>query len=215
MGIAQLVDFIHSSRRFKVAEKAINEYKNLNASLKEKILDVGAELELLGNINTDFKDWMKLIGKLVLGSGGALKGIGWNVIGNTILTATDIAQGITLGGSKAGLTAFRTAGTCTARAATHIASGVVGILLIPLDIYTLVDTSIIMHKKKPHTVAEEIRTMAGILYVDCPTRLEVDTAIENTLDGLECPRPSTSSLLVVRRPINAMEYVDLKEYYTL
>ena len=213
IGIAQLVDSIHSSVKFKAAEKAINEYASLIGSLKTNILEIGIDLELLGNIDIDFKEWRQLIGKLVLGGCRACKAIGWNVIVTSIRTGRAIVRGMALGGSKAGLTAFKTVGTTTARAAGHIGLGVIGILLIPVDIYTLVDTAVEVHKKKPHRVSEEIRKMAKMLYVDCPTRLQVDTAIKKTLDSCVCR--TTSRVLYKRRPVNAVSFVDLNEYYTL
>ena len=184
VGIAQIVEVIHSSNKFKAAEEATKEYNNLKERLKEKIMEIGIELESLGDIDRDFKEWVQLIGCLVFQGCKTGKNIGWNLIGSTIRTSRAIAEGITLGGSKAGLTAFKTIGTSTARAAWHIGFGVVGMLLIPLDIYTLVDTAIDVHKKTPHKISEKIRETANMLNDGCPTREQVDTSIERTIENL-------------------------------
>ena len=184
VAVAQIVDAIHSTKKFKAAEEAIKEYNNIKETLTEKIVKIGIELETLGDIDRDFTEWVEFVARLVYQGCITGKSIGWNIIGSTIRASRAIAEGIALGGSKAGVTAFKTVGTTGLRAAGHIGAGVVGILLIPLDVYTLVDSAIDTHKKTPHKVSKQIRETAKMLEDGCPTKQQVDEAIEKTLENM-------------------------------
>jgi voltage-gated potassium channel Kch len=80
------------------------------------------------------------------------EGKGWNVIGSTILDSLRIASyvdDVMSTGATVTTTAFKTIGSTTGRA-LHVAGGVFGILLLPIDIHTLVASSIDVHKTNPH-----------------------------------------------------------------
>lgn len=110
------------------------------------------------------------MGKLAWGVGGAGKSIGWNMVYNSIRTGIQIARGVSEGGAEAGVRAFQVAG----RTSVHVAGGLVGILLMPLDIYTLVDSAIDLHKDSPHKVAAGIRKVIKELEKDCLTKAKAE-----------------------------------------
>ena len=85
-----------------------------------------------------------------------------------------------LTGTTVTTTAFKTMGSATGRA-LHVAGGVFGILLLPFDIYILVDSSIDVHKTNPHKTSEKVREMAAKIKAGRPTQEDIDRMMEETL----------------------------------
>ena len=174
------MDTIRSSLIGKQAEEALRRYNNHREAIIKECCKISDELKLCGNIDKNFNEWVEFWGKIVFGLGSVGKSVGWNVIGVAITGSRNIATGISMGGARAGMTAFKTIGSSTGRA-FHIAGGVVGVLLMPLDVAVLVTTAIDIHKKNPNKASKEIRATANRLRNECPTEKEIDRFISHTL----------------------------------
>lgn len=174
VGIARITDAICNSKRGREANNAIERYNRHIQTIQEKARDIGEELTRIGEIDTDFASWV-----LAYGSASTGLGIGWRLIVNTILRGLDVAEGIGRTGLEAGVTAFRALGTVGK--VFHIGGGVAGIIFLPVDIYTLVDSSIDIHKDNKHKVSRNIRSTISTLRESSPTKESVDTFIAEIL----------------------------------
>ena len=129
--------------------------------MKIKVATINWLLEDFGEMETDFTGWVLFWRKLIFGSTQAGKGIVWDVVKNTIqnslsiVSYTDDAARI---GAATGATLFKTLGNLGK--GIHIAGGILGIILVPFDIYRLVISSIDEHNRNPHQVSEMIREEA-------------------------------------------------------
>lgn len=83
------------------------------------------------------------------------------------------------GGVEAGIqiagAALRVTGT-----SLHVASGIIGALMIPFDIYTLVDSAIDVHKKNKHKTSELILNVSLAIEGAIPTEENIRKMIKCT-----------------------------------
>ena len=187
VGGAKIGDFVRSRIAKKSTKLLFDEYNSLLERVKNEVVTINSLLEDFGEMETDFSEWVGFWKKLVFGSIQAALGVGWNVVKTIIQDSLTIASYVDDAariGASTGTTVFRTLGNVGR--GFHIAGGVVGIVFMPIDIYTLVSSSIDEHNRNPHKVSEEIRQRAKELAKKCPTKDEIDKMIDETLDKT-CP----------------------------
>lgn len=185
-------DAILSRKRKQRAEEILQKYNAKMGAWKKECVEIGKKLEEKleqsnGHVSMEngFPHWFKFWFDLVIGTGQTAKSTGWDIIGKTILTSLRIVTSFddaAFSGVRVGASLFKTLGT-TARG-LHIAGGVIGIALIPLDIYTLVDSAVGVYKKKPHKTADGIRQIAERIEKACPSKNEIETMIRETSNKL-------------------------------
>lgn len=132
-----------------------------------------------------FPHWLKFWAKLVLGTGQAVKSTSWDIIAKTILMSLRIVTSfddLALNGVRIGGGLFKV--LSPAARGLHIAGGIVGILLISLDLFTMVDSAIDVHKKNPHKISSAIREFAKMIEEECPSKTEIEKMIEDTSNRL-------------------------------
>lgn len=181
---SQITDAVLSKKRRSSAENIVKKYKSRVEFLMKECVEIGTLLQDYGDIDADFPSWVRFWGNIALISG--IKSAGWNVIGSTILDSLRIASyvdDVMSTGAAVTTTAFKTIGSTTGRA-LHVAGGVFGILLLPIDIHTLIVSSIDVHKTNPHKTSEKIREMAAKIKAKCPTREDIDGMVEETVANL-------------------------------
>ena len=157
--------------------------------MKIEVATINPLLEDFGEMETDFSRWVHFWRKLIFGSIQAGKGIAWDVIKNTIqnsLKSVSYTDDAARNGAATGATLFNTLGNVGK--GLHIAGGVLGIVLMPFDIYTLVISSIDEHNRNPHQLSEVIRQQAKKLAEKCPPKDEIDKMINETLDQTSIKR---------------------------
>lgn len=150
-----------------------------NSNIKEircECLEIGEILnKQSSNMEIEFRPWCMFWNKMVLGA-SSITQISWNTIANPILNSLKLAS-VGEDVAAAGLRGVSMAG----RAFT-IVGGTVGIIMMPLDIYTLVKSAMDLHKKTPHNISSEIRNIVDKLNKEIPSVQEIDTMIEATFN---------------------------------
>ncbi|CAC5423580.1 unnamed protein product [Mytilus coruscus] len=183
VGGSMITDAVLSIKRRKSAQDILDEYNTIIKELTDECIEIGQLMEKKNVNMEDCEHWIAFWKKLVIGGGSTTKCVTWNVIKTTISTSLKIsaanADEAIAAGARAGTTAFKALGT-TAGRTIHIAGGVVGIILMPLDIYTLVDSALTIHKNKTHKVSSQIRKWADEIDNLGPTKDEIDTMIDKT-----------------------------------
>ncbi|XP_063404599.1 uncharacterized protein LOC134688062 [Mytilus trossulus] len=192
LGGSAATDAILSRNRKKAAEEIIKRYNEKMKAWKTECLEIGNTLkekakqaDSSSSMEETFPHWIKFWVKLVFGTGQAVKSTGWDIIAKTILTSLRIAttfDDVALNGVRIGGGLFKAFGP--AARGLHIAGGIVGILLIPLDVYTLVDSAIDVHKKNSHKISSAIREFAKKIQEECPNKTEIETMIRETSNQL-------------------------------
>ena len=196
VGGAQIDYFVRSRTARKQTKLLFVEYNSLVEQVKNKVATINRLLEDFGEMETDFSGWVLFWRKLIFGSTQAGKGIVWDVVKNSlsIVSYTDDAARI---GAATGATLFKTLGNVGK--GIHIAGGILGTILVPFDIYTLVISSIDEHNRNPHQVSETIREQAKELAEKCPPKDEIDKTKVTKLDYKKQVIDVTKFILVFQR----------------
>jgi hypothetical protein len=175
---------VKSKEASKKAEAQLEECNTAFNEILKKCNDLSTQLETFGDINIIFPSWISFWGNLMLGSGKTLSGLGWQMVGSTVLNAirlgktVDIASDVT---STVG-PVFRTLGN-TARG-FHIAGGVISAVFLPIDIGFLVYDSIKLHRNEAHAESEKIRKAVAALQKRCPSEEDIDEMIDACINPL-------------------------------
>ena len=196
VGGAQIDYFVRSRTARKQTKLLFVEYNSLVEQVKNKVATINRLLEDFGEMETDFSGWVLFWRKLIFGSTQAEKGIVWDVVkySLSIVSYTDDAARI---GAATGATLFKTLGNVGK--GIHIAGGILGTILVPFDIYTLVISSIDEHNRNPHQVSETIREQAKELAEKCPPKDEIDKTKVTKLDYKKQVIDVTKFILVFQR----------------
>lgn len=173
VGGAEIANLVKSSKAMKGANKNIKKYNDQMKIVRDRCLEIGAKLERYGEIDKTFTSWVEFWAKLT----GAGINVGWSAIGRTIGVGVNITNNATRVTTSTGVTLVKSLGTGVGRG-IHIAGGVAGVLLMPLDIYTLVDSAIDLHKENPHEISKKIREVADGMIQKCPCENEIHNMIE-------------------------------------
>ena len=182
MSGSQITDAVLSKKRRTSAEDILKNYKSRVEFLLKECIAIGTLLKDYGDIDEDFPSWVSFWAKIAINTGTGIKNIGWDVIWRIILNSLRIAS-YADDVLSTGATAFKAIGT-TAGRALHTVGGVFGILLLPIDIYTLVNSSIDVHKTNLHATSTKIREMAANIKAECPTKENIDRMVEETVTKL-------------------------------
>jgi hypothetical protein len=178
-GAASVVNLVKSSTKTKAAEEAIKKYNEQSDKIKMKCIELSQGIE---DIDRTIPEWVRFWGNLTHGFASTAVNASWSVVGKTIINSLRLSGSLAGDASNAGRTLFRVAGTA-ARGA-HIAGGVVGILLLPIDVHTLVSSAVDVGKGKIPDSAKAIRRVADQMEKGCPTVKEVDEMTKRTINRL-------------------------------
>ena len=168
---SQITDAVLSKQRRSSAENIVKKYKSRDEFLIKKCFERGTLLQDYGDVDADFPSCVSFWRNIA----------GWNGIVGTILDSLRIVSyvdGVMSTGAAVTTTAFKAIGSTTGRA-FHVAGGVFGILLLPINIHTLVAASIDVHKTNPHKTSETIREMAAKIKASCPPREYIEETVAN------------------------------------
>ncbi|CAC5387502.1 unnamed protein product [Mytilus coruscus] len=177
VGTSVATDAILSRKRKTQAEEVLKKYNDKKKVWKRECLEIGME--------EAFPHWLKFWAKVVVGTGVAAKSTGWDIIAKTILTSLRIAttfDDLAINGVRIGGGLFKV--LSPAARGLHVAGGIVGILLIPLDVYTMVDSAIDVHKKNPHKISSAIKDFAKKLEEECPTKNEIEKNDRRNIESI-------------------------------
>ncbi|VDI41901.1 Hypothetical predicted protein [Mytilus galloprovincialis] len=189
VGGSMITDAVLSKQRRESAKAILDKYNDLVEIIKEECIEIGEMLKEKDEKMEQFPDWVDFWSKLTFGACTTTKSVTWDILAKTILASLRItasyADDALAVGARAGASAFRTIGS-TAGQGLHIAGGVVGILVMPLDIYTLVDSAIDIHKNNPHKVSNKIREWADHIDKPCPTKWDIEVMMDKTFEQQLC-----------------------------
>ncbi|KAH3747662.1 uncharacterized protein LOC127847175 [Dreissena polymorpha] len=144
-GHASIKESVKSKRAVKEAEQLIERFENTRNIILTECKEISDKLQIDG-LDTVFQHWMSFFSKLV---GGSVK-IGWSVVYKTIYnTVSNIKLGRaasqftieSLSSTTGRVTAASLKATSVVARGFHIAGGVMGIVLIPVDIGFLVHSA--------------------------------------------------------------------------
>ena len=183
---SQITDAVLSKNRRISAEIIMRTYRFQVEFLINDAVEIGAFLQNHADIDVNFPLWVTFWGNIAMISASGIRNAGWNVIGRTILNSLRLASyadDVITTGAAVTTTAFKTIGSTTGRA-LHIAGGVFGILLLPIDIHTFVASSIDVHKSNPHKISRKIREMAATIRERSPAREDIDAMVDEILVNL-------------------------------
>ena len=187
VGGSEITDFVLSTQKRSSAEIILQKYKSRVELLMTECIEIGKLLEGCGNIDEDFSSWVAFWGNIVVSSGLAAMGITWDIVGSSIARYMQVAasadKAVSTGAAVA-TTAFKTIGS-TAGKAVHVVGGVIGVLLLPYDIYTLVNSSIDFYQDNRHEISEKIREMAAKMKKELPTKKDINRMVKVTVAKLE------------------------------
>ncbi|XP_052074755.1 uncharacterized protein LOC127712401 [Mytilus californianus] len=193
VGGSVATDAFLSRKRKQAAEELIKKYNKKLDEVKNKYLIIHVELQKIAEltnlgscIEEVFPHWIKFWWNLVKGAGQAGWGTGASIIYTTIKSSFQLATVLddaAITGLRIGGGVFKTFGTVGR--VFHVAGGVAGIVFLPLDIFTMVDSAIDVHKKNPHEVSSAMRKLAKKIEEECPTKDSIKTMIAETLRQLE------------------------------
>jgi hypothetical protein len=178
-GTASIVNMVKSSSKTKAAEEAIRKYKQQSDKIKRKCIEISKTIK---DIDSTIPEWVNFWGKLTKHGFSTAANAGWSVVGKTIVNSLKLSSDLAGDASSASKTVFSIAGT-TARG-FHIAGGVVGILLLPVDVHTFVSSARDVGKGKAPASTIAIREVADKMAKECPNKDEVDKMIECSIDRL-------------------------------
>ena len=183
----QITDAVLSKQRRSSAEEILQKYKSHVQLMMTECIEIGALLTGCGNVDDDFPLWVSFWANIVFNSGFGVKKIAWNIVGRTVRSYMRVVASVDNAvstGAAVATTAFKTIGSATGKAA-HVVGGVVGMLLLPYDIYALVDSSIDVHQGNPHKISGKIREMAAKIKKERPNKKDIERMVKVTVAKLE------------------------------
>ncbi|KAH3860780.1 uncharacterized protein LOC127865783 [Dreissena polymorpha] len=187
-GHAAIKESIRSKRAVEKAEQLIKMFESTRNEILTECKEISEKLHIDG-LDTRFPPWKSFFSKLVSGS----VDIGWSVAWKTIYTTvTNVKLGraasqLTFGScvSTTGrVTAASLKATSAAARGLHIAGGVIGILLIPVDIGFLVHSARAVAADNLPDTSKKIAEVAEKLLENCPDENDISQMILETIREL-------------------------------
>lgn len=182
---SQITDAVLAKNRKYTADEILQKYKSRIESMMKECIEIGTLLQDHGDVDTYFPEWVSFWSQIVMNSGNGIKKVAWDIIGRTVTSYLKLAvkadQVVQSGGTVAA-TAFKTIGS-TAGKSLHVAGGLLGMVVLPFDIYTLVDSSIDVHKGNPHETSNKIREMVAQIKTGRPTKADIDKMVRETVSS--------------------------------
>ncbi|KAH3860777.1 hypothetical protein DPMN_023701 [Dreissena polymorpha] len=188
-GGAAIGEGVRRKRTVEKAQALIERYEKTRNDVLQELLELAEHLGQK-DLNHRFPLCCRFIAQIVGGSAKIAWSVAWKLISN-------IVTGVRLGQAAAELALEGTAtvgrltvvsvkaATSTAARGLHIAGGVVGIALIPLDIGFLVHSAHAVATDKMPDTSKEISAKADKLLEMCPSKSSIDEMIEDTIRRME------------------------------
>lgn len=182
VGGSRIADILLSKPTKRSAQVVLDKYYESLEQMVFHCTQIDDLLKTKDNNMEKLENWNAFWKKLIFGVSSVSMSFGWTLTANTVMTGirlgTTFVDDVASPGAKIGATAFRTLGS-TGKG-FHIFGGVFGMAFLPFDIYTLVDSAIVIHKKKPHEISNKIRENAYNILTSCPTEAEIHIMIAKT-----------------------------------
>ncbi|CAC5364658.1 unnamed protein product [Mytilus coruscus] len=153
--------------------------------IKETCLELGQKLKDIGTLEKKFPEWVSFWMLFAHGQASDISKLNWKSteeLIDTSITNVESAARFVGGGVGAGIritgAALRVTGT-----SLHVASGIIGALMIPFDIYTLEDSDIDVHKKNKHKTSKLIIDISEAITDEIPTEENIREMIKCTINN--------------------------------
>lgn len=146
-------------------------------------MDLSRQLGKFNTLEQDYPDWVRFWTCFARGQDSDSSEFSWEQTEKLLTSELDnldsaarfvIGEGVGSGVRIAGA-AVRVTGT-----SLHVISGVIGALMIPLDIFTIVDSAIDLHKKNKHETSKLIIQISQTLSAELPTKESIQEMIRST-----------------------------------
>ncbi|CAC5364667.1 unnamed protein product [Mytilus coruscus] len=186
VGGSYIADNVLSKKAKTNAEVALATYSSEIKYIKEKCLELGQKLKDIGTLEKKFPEWVRFWMFFAHGQSSNISKFNWTTTEGLIHTSiTDVESAAIFvgGGGGAGIritgAALRVTGT-----SLDVASGIIGALVIPVDIYTLVDSAIDVHKKNKHKTSQLIYDISKAIKDEIPTKENIKEMIKCTTNNI-------------------------------
>lgn len=183
VGGSMIKDARISQLQRETAQAILNKYNELVETIFKECIEIGEILKHKADNTEIFQHYIDFFGKVIFGAGTTTKCVTWDIIVKTIWTSVRITASYTddaiVAGVRAGASVFRSIGS-TAGKGLHIAGGVVGILVLPLDMCNLVDSVVDILNKNPHEVSTKIREWADHIEKTKLSQMEIKEMMDKT-----------------------------------
>lgn len=190
VGGSFIADNVLSKKTKKTAEAELTEYSSGIKYIKETCLELSDKLKQIGTLEDkledEFPEWVQFWELFAHGQKSDRSELDWKQTEELIRTsikhvesaARFVGEGVGAGIRIAGA-ALRVTGT-----SLHVASGIIGALMIPFDIYTLVDSAIDVHKKNKHETSELIDVISQAIKDEIPKKENIKKMIKCTTNKI-------------------------------
>lgn len=187
MGGSLIADTVLSKKTKTKANAQLTNYLDAIKRIQKQCLKLSCQLkENFGKVEV-FPEWVEFWKLFVHGRASDTAELNWEeteeLLKNSLrnigmATKFVLSEGVGTGVRIAGA-AIRFSGT-----SLHMVSGIIGALMIPFDIYTIVDSAIDVHKKNKHGTSKFIYKIADAISGEIPTEENIDTMIMHTLNNV-------------------------------
>lgn len=186
VGGSLIVDNVLSKKTKTKAQAQLTVYSNYIVTIKKTCLDLSLQLGNTKKLEDQFPDWVRFWAYFTHGQDPNVSENQWtetqqlleNLDTFTAAARFVIGEGMGTGVRIAGA-AVRVTGT-----SLHLISGVIGALMIPLDIFTIVDSAIDLHKKNKHKTAKLIIQLSETIRKELPTEKDIKNMIKHTINSI-------------------------------
>lgn len=171
----------------KQAFEILENYDKASENIKSRCLELSVNMKKIGEVNKYFPEWVNFWCSIVHGKKESENATyNWeetlDVIEDSLLNRKAAARIL---GEGVG-TGIRIAGAAvrTTETSLHVASGIIGALMIPLDIHTLVTSAINVHKNNKHEISKMITEKSKAIEKKLPKEENIKRMIKRTLSRL-------------------------------
>ncbi|CAC5364656.1 unnamed protein product [Mytilus coruscus] len=187
VGGSLIADNVLSKKTKTKAEGHLSDYSNSIKTIKEKCLDMSRRLKNIKTLEDNFPDWVLFWTKFVRGQGSNSNEFKWEqtqellnsnldslVSAGTFVVGEGVGSGVRIAGA-----AFRITGS-----SLRVAGGLISALMIPLDIMTIVNSAIDLHKKNNHETSRLIIQISQTLAAELPTKDNIINMTRITINSI-------------------------------
>ncbi|XP_052067811.1 uncharacterized protein LOC127707338 [Mytilus californianus] len=187
VGGSFIADNVLSKKTKTNAEVELAKYSSGIKYIKERCLELGQKLKDIGTLEKKFPEWVRFWMLFAHGQASDISKLNWTTteeLINTSITNVESAARFVGGGVGAGIritgAALRVTGT-----SLHVPSGIIGALMIPFDIYTLVDSAFDVHKKNKHKTSKLIIDISEAIAGEIPKKENIEEMINCTKSNIQ------------------------------
>lgn len=199
---SSIADAVKSSVIGKRADAAVNELNEIRENLVKDCKTLSERMGSSEYIEAHCPCWVDFWGKLIFGATNIQWQLTMTVVNSVMngLRIADLSADIARAG---GTVLFRLLGP--AARGLHIAGGVFGALLLPLDIFTLVDSGMELHKarkgkgkkKSAHKVSAKIRETAEALTNACPKEEDIEKLLSEVYSNISLEGGKSTPVVLI------------------